>query len=262
MGGGNPLPASLFWADPLGGSSNDYDLFLLDATLTVVLAAVGMVLGSAALVGLLPALQTVRGRELRDELGDGKGAASGTVRPWVRQTLIASQAALVLIVLAGAALLVRSGINLQAVPIGFDTSGVLSARVALPAAQYATPVQARTAFMTILERLSSTPGVEVAALDSQPPLLGSGSSNGLIPEGRPLDMSSIINSQSHFVTPDYCWPEGVEDDRPPRRPAGHGDQRNARPRSIRRTGPDRQANHMLRGRARRSDVENRRGCRR
>jgi predicted permease len=25
----------------------------------------------------------------------------------------------------------------------------------------------------------------------------------LIPEGRPLDMSSIINSQSHFVTPDY-----------------------------------------------------------
>ena len=45
--------------------------------------------------------------------------------------------------------------------------------------------------------------VEVAALDSQPPLLGSGGSNGLIPEGRPLDMSSIINSQSHFVTPDY-----------------------------------------------------------
>jgi putative ABC transport system permease protein len=171
--------------------------------ITVLLATVGMVLGSSALVGLLPALHTVRGRELRDELGDGKGASSGTVRPWVRQTLIASQAALVLIVLAGAALLVRSAINLQAVPIGFDTSGVLSARVALPAAQYSSPVQARTAFMTILERLSSTPGVEVAALDSQPPLLGGGGSNGLIPEGRPLDMSSIINSQSHFVTPDY-----------------------------------------------------------
>jgi uncharacterized repeat protein (TIGR01451 family) len=39
MGGGNPLPASLFWADPLGGSSNDYDLFLLNAALDTVIAA-------------------------------------------------------------------------------------------------------------------------------------------------------------------------------------------------------------------------------
>jgi predicted permease len=125
------------------------------------------------------------------------------VRPWIRQTLIASQAALVLIVLAGAALLVRSASNLQAVPIGFDTSGVLNARVALPAAQYGAPTHARTTFATILERLASAPGVEAAALVSQPPLIGGGGSNGLIPEGRPLDMSGLIQSQSHFVTPTY-----------------------------------------------------------
>ncbi len=140
---------------------------------------------------------------MREELGDGKGTPGGAVRPWVRQTLIASQAALVLIVLAGAALLVRSAINLQAVPIGFDTTGVLNARVALPAAQYSEPAHAKSAFSTILERLSSAPGVEVAALDSQPPLLGGGGSNGLIPEGRAQDMASIINSRSHFVTSDY-----------------------------------------------------------
>ena len=33
------LQATLFWADPLGGSRNDYDLFLLDATGTTVVAA-------------------------------------------------------------------------------------------------------------------------------------------------------------------------------------------------------------------------------
>ena len=169
----------------------------------VVAAAALMVMLSTALVGLIPALQIGRRRDLRDELGDGKGSSSGGIRPWVRQTLIASQAALVLIVLAGAALLVRSAINLQAIPVGFDTSGVLSARVALPAAQYGDPVQARTAFMTILDRLAATPSVDVAALDSQPPLLSGGGSNGLIPEGRPIDMSSIIQSQSHFVTADY-----------------------------------------------------------
>ena len=171
--------------------------------LPVLVAALALVAISTALVGLLPAMQTIRRAALRDELSEGKGTPGERRPPWIRQTLIASQAALVLIVLAGAALLVRSAINLQAVPIGFDTTGVLSARVALPAAQYGDPVHARTTFATILERLVSAPGVEAAALDSQPPLLGGNGSNGLIPEGRPLDMSGIIQSNSHFVTPAY-----------------------------------------------------------
>ncbi len=169
----------------------------------VVAASVGMVLLSTALVGLLPALQSMRRAGLREELSDGKGLTGGAARAWVRQTLIASQAALVLIVLAGAALLVRSSIKLQAVPIGFETAGILNARVALPAAQYSDPAQVKTAFRTILQRLQAAPGVETAALDSQPPLVSGGGSNGLIPEGRAIDMSSIINSQSHFVTSDY-----------------------------------------------------------
>ena len=59
---------------------------------------------------------------------------SGTLKPWMRQLLIGAQACLVMIVLSGAALLVRSAINLQQEPIGFDYHGVLSARIALPAA--------------------------------------------------------------------------------------------------------------------------------
>lgn len=169
----------------------------------VVATALGMVLLSTALVGLLPALHSMRRASLREELGDGKGSTGGAVRAWIRQTLIASQAALVLIVLAGAALLVRSSIKLQAVPIGFDTSRILNARVALPAAQYGDPAEVKTAFRTILESLQAAPGVEIAALDSQPPLVSGGGSNGLIPEGRAIDMASVINSQSHFVTPDY-----------------------------------------------------------
>ena len=113
-------------------------------------------------------------RDLREELGEGKGTPGGAVRPWVRQTLIASQAALVLIVLAGAALLVRSAINLQAVPIGFDTTGVLSARVALPAAQYAEPAHAKSDVRHDPRAPVERAGRRGAALDSQPPLLGGG----------------------------------------------------------------------------------------
>jgi predicted permease len=169
----------------------------------VVAAACGLVLLTTMLVGLLPAVQTLRRPGLRAQLGDGKGSPATNVRPWVRQALIAAQAALVLVVLAGAALLVRSAIKLNAVPIGFDTSATLSARLALPAVQYGTPEQARNAFRTILERLQSAPGVQLAALDSQPPLVGGGGSNGVIPEGRPVELASAINSRSHFITPDY-----------------------------------------------------------
>ncbi len=170
--------------------------------LPVVGVALLLVIVTAIIVGLLPALQATRG-DLNSELGDGKGAAGRTLRPWIRQGLIAAQAAMVVVVLAGAALLIRSAIKLQQVPIGFDTSGVLATRVALPSAQYRTPAVVRATFQDLHDRLLAAPGVAGVAIDSQPPLLGFGGSNGLIPEGRPLSMASVVSSVSHFVSPAY-----------------------------------------------------------
>ena len=39
VGNGGGSPIGLFWSDPLGGSSNDYDLYILDAGLTTVINA-------------------------------------------------------------------------------------------------------------------------------------------------------------------------------------------------------------------------------
>jgi putative ABC transport system permease protein len=174
---------------------------LATATLngTVLAAALSLVFGSALLVGVLPAWLATRRTTLTEDLGDGKGALSGSLKPWMRQLLIGAQACLVMIVLSGAALLVRSAINLQQEPIGFDFHGVLSARVALPAARYGAPEQARAAYAQLLDRVRSSPGVRFAALDSQAPLVTFGGSNGLFIEGQP----DLIQSQSHFVTPGY-----------------------------------------------------------
>ncbi len=169
---------------------------------TVLAAASAVVLLSTLIVGALPAWHATRRSELKEELGDGKGAGHGSLKPWLRQTLIAAQSALVLIVLAGAALLIRSAVNLQNTPVGFDTSGVVTARVALPGAQYASAEQVQLAFQNILDRVRVAPGVQAAALDSRPPLTGGGGSNGLVPEGKPFIADRII-SQAHFVTPDY-----------------------------------------------------------
>ena len=69
---------------------------------TVLGTAIGLVIVTALCVGALPAWHVTRRGVLRDELGDGKGTASGGVKPWMRQTLIATQSALVLVVLSGA----------------------------------------------------------------------------------------------------------------------------------------------------------------
>jgi putative ABC transport system permease protein len=174
---------------------------LTTATLNgrVLAVSVGLSFASALLVGVLPAWQATRRTTLTEDLGDGKGALGGAVKPWVRQALIGAQSALVMVVLAGAALLIRSAIHLQQEPIGFDTRGVLSARISLPAAQYTSPEQARNAFHEVLERVQAYPGVRFAALDSQAPLVPGGGSNGLFVDGKP----NLIQSTSHFVTPDY-----------------------------------------------------------
>ncbi len=169
----------------------------------VLAVAIVLVLASALLVGILPSWMATRRADLRNELTDGKGTSGAVLRPWVRQALVAVQAALVLTVLTGAALLLQSAVRLQQVALGFDTSSALVGRVGFIGQAYEQPDRTKAAFLALIDHLQSTPGVESAALDSQPPLVGAGSTNGLIPEGRPLNQESIVLSESHFVTPDY-----------------------------------------------------------
>jgi predicted permease len=173
----------------------------------VLFAAAGLVGVSGLLVGLLPAWQASGRANLHQGLDEGKGTVGRGVRPRVRQVLIGGQAALVLVVVSAATLLVQTAINLQRVELGLRTEGVLAARVALPAAQYATSDQAREAFNQIVARVATSPGVTAAALDPQPPLLARGMSNGLVPEGR-LTSDPIV-SQTHFITPAYFATLGI-----------------------------------------------------
>jgi putative ABC transport system permease protein len=170
----------------------------------VAAAACGLVMASAIFIGLLPAWHATRRHDLDDRLGDGRGAGAQRLKPWIRQTLIAGQAALVLMVLAAAALLVRSAVNLQRTPVGFDASGLLTARVTLSAAPYETPEAVKVSFAQLLDKVAASPAVEVAALDSHPPLVGGGGgTNGLLPEGREFRVENLLQSVSHYVSPDY-----------------------------------------------------------
>jgi putative ABC transport system permease protein len=168
----------------------------------VVLFAVGLTMLSGLVFGLAPALRTA-GRMPHEALKEGgrSGSRSGS-RDRLRNVLVVGEIAVALVLLTGAGLLIRSAIALNGVDPGFDPRGVVAGRVSLPAAAYETPDQVTRAFERIEERLRAIPGAAAGALVSAAPL-EDGNSNGLVPEGRPLEISSSINSLMRLVTPGY-----------------------------------------------------------
>ena len=167
--------------------------------LTVCGFAVAAALLAGLVAGAAPALGASR-LDLRSGLG-GRVVSGGSDRG--RRVVVAAQVALSLMLVAGAALLARTSSALNREPLGFDPTGVLTARVALPASRYAEPQDAERAFVAFLEGVRAVPGVASASLSSQAPLVPGGGSNGLIPEGRPLELKSVIQSRLQIVTPGF-----------------------------------------------------------
>ena len=167
-----------------------------------------LALGSTLLFGLAPALRTAR-TDLIAALRTGHARASGSGRDWFRQGLVTAEVALALVLLVGAALLVRTAIHLQRLDPGFEPRGVVTARVALPAESYADPESARRAFEAVLENLLAQPGVRSAALSTQVPMGPGGGSNGLVPEGKPPGPESAVDARMRMVSPGYIGTMGI-----------------------------------------------------
>jgi len=113
---------------------------------------------------LAPALQAAR-PDLAETLREGgqrsKGGASH--RRW-RRGIVVAQAALAALLAVGAGLMVRSLGALTRIDIGFEPRGVLTARLNLPAARYADPLDVVRFYRRVVEEARGIPGVRHAGL--------------------------------------------------------------------------------------------------
>jgi putative ABC transport system permease protein len=156
---------------------------------------------SSLVFGLAPALRSAS-TNLNEAFKNSAAASSGLRDP-VRSALVVGEVALALVLMAGAGLLIRSALLVAHVDPGFDTSDLVVGRVGLPDSEYHDPVAARQTFEKIVRDTAALPGVQSAAVVSRAPLAGGGSSNGLIAEGKPMSLASIVNSRLQIVSPGY-----------------------------------------------------------
>ncbi len=166
----------------------------------ILVASVATLLATL-ISGLIPALRESRAGLSSTAAQASRGSTSG-VRDRARQTFVAIEVGLALMLLMGAGLLIRSGSNLDRVSPGFDPDNLLSARLALPPAAYPGEERPAAAVAQIVTRLSAAPGVSEAAASTRPPMIGE-VSYGLRIEGREPTPANRINARMQLVTPRY-----------------------------------------------------------
>ena len=150
----------------------------------VLLFTVAISLATGVVFGLFPALQLAR-QDLHTTLREeGRSSSAGHTRGRMNNVLVVGQVALSLLLLIGAALLLRSYERLLKVDPGFDPRNVLTMNVSLPTVKYAKPDQQTSFFDEVLRRVAQVPGVESVAISAVPPLTWK-RITPMLPEGQP-----------------------------------------------------------------------------
>ena len=150
---------------------------------TVLLVTSVVTLATGMIFGLVPAIQSSRTR-LSETLRDGgRAGMSGRSGQRLRRTIVAAQLALVVVLLTGAGLLIRTFVTLQRTSLGFDPSGVLTMNLQLPRAKY-DPRHAAAMYQSFLERVRAIPGVVSAGTVTDMMLTTTPNSGTAMAEGR------------------------------------------------------------------------------
>ena len=171
----------------------------------VDLRVLGFTLACAAvstlLFGLVPAFR-VAGSNLEAALRSGGRALRGG-RDRLRATLVGVEVALAMTLLVGAGLLIRSALLIQRVEPGFDPRGVLTARVMLPEAQYASAPAVVAFYDRLLREATGLPAVGSAALVSVVPMSGSSASANVFSDRQSADEPQPLLANLRLASPGY-----------------------------------------------------------
>ncbi|MBI4503016.1 MAG: ABC transporter permease [Gemmatimonadetes bacterium] len=175
----------------------------------VLLFGLGVAAASALLAGLLPALQAGR-LAPATELKEGNRSATGGpggIR-W-RQTLVAGEVALAVVLVVGTGLLMRTVSNLFHIDPGFRPEGVLTMRLSTPSTWYPDSVRVASFYDELNRRVAAIPGVEKVGAARILPLATEMGDWGMQVEGYTPPPNQGTPGDWQVVTPGYFEAMGL-----------------------------------------------------
>jgi len=164
----------------------------------VLLFTVSVSLLTSVLAGILPAL-TVARVSLNGFLTSGGGGAVAGTHSRSQNALIVVEAALVVVLLAGAGLFIRSYLNVESVTTGFSPSTV-TMNVGLDE-RYGTPQQQGAFFRNLIGKLGALPGIDAVGAVNYLPLSHSESLGFFWVDGFANQKDQM--AEGRLVTPQY-----------------------------------------------------------
>ncbi|MGE0552190.1 MAG: ABC transporter permease [Gemmatimonadales bacterium] len=169
----------------------------------VLLFGLGAAVMAGFLCGVVPALRELRSDPLAG-LDAGRGTG-GRARHRALRSILATEIALAMALLATSGILIKSFERLWSVPLGFEPAGTLSARLVLPESRYGNDREAQTrAYGSIVDRLRETPGVTEAAFALSVPLVPGGAvGNVMLIAGRDVEANRWPGVRVRPVHGDY-----------------------------------------------------------
>ena len=143
-----------------------------------------LVLGVATTIvfGLAPALRTLH-VNLVESLREGGQATVGGHRQRLRSLLVVAEVTLAVVLVIGAALMVKSLAALGRIDLGFKADNMLTMRVSVPNARYDTPEKVVNFYRQLNEQVRALPGVQSAGFVRVLPLATTIGDYGLDVEG-------------------------------------------------------------------------------
>ena len=145
---------------------------------------------------LLPALHASK-PDVQEALKESTNRAGGSVRGRrSRSALVVAQLALAMALLIVSGLLVRTMIEINHAPFGFDRTNLLTLRMELPEWRYTTPASIRQFQDQLVTRLEGLPGAREVATTDRLPVVGSDAPTNLRVDGyeapRPQDKAWAV----------------------------------------------------------------------
>ena len=162
----------------------------------------GVSLLTGVLFGLFPAFSASRSDVSSTLKESGNRSGTGFREGKARSLLVVSEVSLALVLLIGAALLIRTFIALHDVGPGFDAHNVLTMEMSLNGAHYQSTAGITQLLRDGRNRLDSLSGVEIAAAGFWRPIDVEDGTGGFHIVGRPVD-KNCCGSKWMSITPGY-----------------------------------------------------------